>query len=336
LYRYLAASLLVLFLLFNGVAFSEPIAAAVSGQEKKMLDGSFFQPYLVVNWKDADFSAEYQIMKEVEMSHIIWQWTIDSKSKQAYYPTNITGFSRASSNDLVGSSLQEAKKANIKVWLGLNWNSDWFGHYANNEKWLTNEVSLSKIVVHELWQQYGEDYADTIAGFYIPLEIDNVNFRKGKNQKRLAMACKEITETIHVTTAKPVMIAPFFNENRGQSAVQYADMWGKILEEAPIDVIALQDGIGCDHASVSTIAKWLETLNIKIKAVRPATELWSDLETFTPELTSAPIGRIISQINAERKYVTNFTSFSFTHYDSPNNGQAERFGQYREYVRSVH
>jgi hypothetical protein len=68
LYRYLAASLLALFLFFNGVAFAEPIAAAVSGQEKKILDGSFFQPYLVVDWKDADFSAEYQVMKEVQMN----------------------------------------------------------------------------------------------------------------------------------------------------------------------------------------------------------------------------------------------------------------------------
>jgi hypothetical protein len=348
LYSFLAGSLITLSLL-NGVASARPIAVTAPPPKfgaavlplkdtaigTQLVDGGFFQPSLIVNWTGIDFSAEYDTMKAVKMSHVIWQWTVDSKRKQAYYPTALPGFPRVSSRDLVGLSLKEAKKKGMKVWLGLNWSDDWYKHYANDEKWLANEVSLNKAIVRELWQQYGNTYGNTIAGFYLPMEVDNVNFQDGEKQQRIAGAYKEITEAIHSTTAKPVMVAPYFNQTTGLDAFNYAAMWGNILKVAPIDVIALQDGIGCGHASVSTIGTWLAALGTKIREVRPTTQLWSDLETFTPEFMPAPMDRVISQINAERHYVIKFTSFSFTHYDSPSSGQVELFRQYKEYVNSL-
>lgn len=340
-YRFLTGSVIIIILmLLNGIALANAMAVSAATLKNntvgaQRLDGGFFQPGLVVNWTNSDFAVEYDAMKTLAMNHVIWQWTVDSKKKQAYYPTSLPGFSRISSRDLVGMSLREAEKKGLKVWLGLDWSDDWYKHYGNDEKWLTNEVSLNKSIAQELWRQYGETYTNTIAGFYLPMEVDNVHFQDKEKQKRMARAYKEIVEEIHNTTAKPVMVAPYFNQTLGQDAPKYADMWGDILKVAPIDVIALQDGIGCGHASVSTIGTWLAALSAKIKDVRPTTQLWSDLETFTSGFVSAPIDRVISQINAERQYVTNFTSFSFNHYDSPNNGQAEQFRQYREYVDSL-
>lgn len=350
MYRMLAASLTAIILIFShGVGFAKPMdetsLVPESGKEasiwKKdtvnpsLLEGSFFQPSLVLNWTNADFAAEFDVMRSLGMNHIIWQWTIDSKEKQACYPTVLPGYSQLSPRDLVGISLEEAEKKGLKVWIGLNCNDDWFTYYANNEKWLANETSLSISMVQELWCRYGPAYTDTIAGFYLPLEVDNVHFKNKERQSRMAKAYKELAEMIHVTTSKPVMIAPFFNEGRGQDARTYAEMWGNILKVAPIDVIALQDGIGCEHASVSSIGNWLEALGTKIREIRPATELWSDLETFTTKLQSAPIERVISQIQAEKQYVTKITSFSFNHYDSPNTGHAGQFLQYKEYVDSL-
>lgn len=301
----------------------------------RRLAGSFFQPSLVSDWKQDDFAAEYRVMMEVGMNHIIWQWTVDSKEKRACYPTVLPGLSQIASLDLVEISLQEAKKAGMLVWLGLNCNDDWFTHYANNEKWLANEASLGQQIMQELWRQYGGSYGDVIAGFYLPLEVDNVHFRDEDKRKRLARAYRLLADEAHDKAAKPVMIAPFFNEHLGQDPRQYADMWGNILKAAPVDVIALQDGVGCDHASTATIGQWLAALQGKIKEVRPQTQLWSDVETFTPELEAAPIERVIGQMKAESKYVQAFTSFSFNHYDSPNNGRKEQFRQYREYVGSL-
>lgn len=327
----------IIILLLNTVALAAPMSIEIVKSNTavpQILDGSFFQPSLVTNWTETDFSDEYNTMRSVGMNHIIWQWTVDSKQKQAYYPTKLLG-SQASSKDLVGVSLKQAEKKGMKVWLGLNWNDDWFKYYANNEKWLTNEVALNKRIVQELWRLYGNDYGETIAGFYLPMEVDNVHFRDEKKQKRLAMAYKEIAEAVHNVTGKPVMTAPFFNPSRGQDAREYAEMWGSILKNAPIDVIALQDGFGGGYVTTAIIEKWLAALGRQIKNVRPMTQLWSDLETFTPEFLPASIERVISQINAEQKYITKFTSFSFNHYDSPNQGNLEVFRQYKKYVDSL-
>lgn len=331
--------------LASGVVLASPEVApsAAAGLRKinsskdntQILAGSFFQPSLVTNWTERDFAAEYDAMRAVSMNHIIWQWTVDTKAKQACYPTGLPGYSQIFREDMVKNSLAQADKKGIKVWLGLTSNDDWFRYYANDEKWLTHEVGLNKKVVQELWQRYGGDYGDTIAGFYIWMEVDNVHFQNSIKQKRIAMAYKEIAEEVHLVTGKPVMIAPFFTQGRGQDAFRYADMWGNILKTAPIDIIALQDGFGGGHVSVTAIGKWLAALKMKITEVRPQTELWCDLETFTPDFLPAPILRVVSQINAEQGFVSNFTSFSFNHYDSPNNGHMMPYLQYKKYVDSL-
>lgn len=340
------AGILIYLILVNGVALASPEKASSAVTEPRVISsskvnpqilaGSFFQPSLVTNWTERDFAAEYDAMKAVSMNHIIWQWTVDTKAKRACYPTGLPGYSQIFREDMLRISLAQADKKGIKVWLGLTANDDWFRYYANDEKWLAHEVSLNKNIVQELWQRYGDNYGDTIAGFYIWMEVDNVHFQNSIKQNRIATAYKEIAEEVHQVTGKPVMIAPYFTQKRGQDASNYANMWGNILKTAPIDIIALQDGFGGGNGSVTEIGKWLAALKTKITEVRPQTELWSDLETFTPDFLPAPIQRVISQINAERSFVSNFTSFSFNHYDSPNNGHRMLYLQYKKYVESLH
>lgn len=329
----------------TGVAVAAPetaLPAAAKSPEltgskvnTQILAGSFFQPSLITNWTEQDFAAEYDAMKDVSMNHIIWQWTVDTKAKQACYPSALPGYSQIFHQDMVNLSLAQAEEKGIKVWLGLAANDDWFRYYANDEKWLTQEVSLNKKVMQELWQRYGGSYKDTISGFYIWLELDNVHFQNNIKQDRMALAFREISEEAHRTTGKPVMIAPYFAQDRGQDAVGYANMWGNILKTAPIDIIALQDGYGGGNVSETEIRSRLAALKKKIKEVRPQTELWSDLETFTSDFEAAPIPRVISQIKAEQDFVSNFTSFSFNHYDSPNNGHMLPYFQYKKYVESL-
>lgn len=336
LQRIVAGSMLSLVLVISAVALAAPVAVPNSSNAKsQILAGSFFQPSLVANWHESEFAAEYEAMKAVGMDHIIWQWTVDTKAKEACYPTALPGYSQIFREDMVNLSLAEADKLGIKVWLGLTANDDWFRYYANDEKWLTQEAGLNKKVIEELWQRYSGRYGDTIAGFYIWLEADNVHFQNSVRQNRLAMTYKEIAETAHHTTGKPVMIAPYFTQGRGQDAAEYAAMWGKVLKTAPIDIIALQDGFGGGRVSTADIGNWLGALQGEIIKVRPQTELWSDLETFTPDYSSAPISRVISQIRAEHKFVSKFTSFSFNHYNSPNNRHGLLYFQYKKYVDSL-
>ena len=272
-------------------------------------------------------------MKSVKMDHVIWQWTVDSlpSRKWTYYPTSIAGYTQHNTYDAVGTSLAEAKAKGLTVWLGLNWTDDWWSKGASDDVWLNNEFNLSKTIAQELWSRYGATYGTTIAGFYMTMEVDNVNFQTTVLQDRMAAVYKNVADYVHTNTGKPVMIAPFFNASAGQDPAAHAAMWGRILATAPVDIVAVQDGIGVGHATVANIAAWLCPLRTAIKTARPSTQLWSDLETNTPGYTSAPVSRVIDQLNAEKTCVDKFTTFSFNHYDSPQQGHAAEFNEWKAY-----
>jgi hypothetical protein len=302
-----------------------------------ILDGSFIQPSLSGWWTTANFATEYGWMNGVRMNHEMWQWTVDSSARKmcTYYPSAISAFpkqcQRNGRGDPVYDSLIEAQKAGLVVWLGLNWSDEWWNNYANDNAWLTTQFGYSKQIAQELWNRYGGAFGNTIAGFYMTMEMDNLNFQTQVTQDRMAYVYKDVADYVHANTGKPVMVAPFFNETLGQNATQYAAMWGYILTTAPIDIVALQDGVGVGHASVATVGPWFSAMKNAILAARPSTQLWSDLETMTGS-SPAPTQRIIDQINAERPYVYTFTSFAFNHYQSPQQGFTTQYNEYKAYV----
>jgi hypothetical protein len=308
--------------------------ATPGGNNTNVWQGSFFQPYLTDSWSATNFATEFQYMKDVKMDHVIWQWTVDSlpSRKWTYYPTTMAGFTQHNTYDAVGTSLAQAQAKGLKVWLGLNWTDDWWSHYANDNVWLTNEFTISKNAAQELWNRYGAQYGSTIAGFYLTMEMDNVNFPTQTTQDRMIAVYSDTANYIHATTGKPVMVAPFFNSSTGQNATTYASMWGYIVTNAALDVVAVQDGIGVGHATTANIGAWLSPLRNSIKAARPSTQFWSDLETMNPDFTPAAVSRVIDQLNAEKAYVDKFTTFSFNHYDSPQQGQTANYNAWKAYT----
>lgn len=311
-----------LILVFSTTAFATlpatPLRTSTTSSGLGALSGSFFQVYLVNGWKRAEFDKNFRVLKNRGMDHVIWQWTADSFHKKTYYPTAMSGWENELGYDAVGISLASAKATGLQVWLGLNWTDDWWNHYANDKDWLQNEFKIGQKVCKELWSRYGSEYGDTIAGFYITMEVDNVNYDSAVQQQNMVDVYTTITNYIHKQTKKPVMVAPFFNEAGGATPQAYANFWGKILAKAPIDIIALQDGVGVHHATASSVGVWYQKMHAKIKAVRPKTELWSDLETFdeiNEDYKPASTARILAQIKAEKPYVKKFTTYAWLEFN---------------------
>jgi len=217
---------LILLLSIFELSFSKPI-----------LQGSFFQPDLPVKWGPEGFAKEFDIMKTLKMTHVIWQWTVDSKNKIAWYPTSLQGYKQNIAYDALAVSLQEAQRTGIKVWIGLNDNSDWWKNYAHDGAWLHQEFEIGKQIVSDTWNKYSEKYKDSIAGYYIVFEMDNVNFFDEKSKQNMAKEYKNICDHIHSLTKKPVMVAPFFNMyyiGNKMNEVQYARLWHDILLVADV------------------------------------------------------------------------------------------------------
>jgi len=284
----------------------------------------------VEHWSAKEWDNNLYLLKQAGITdHIIWQWTLDSQKKLAWYDTHIPGYKKIPGiKDPIGTCLAGAKKSGHKIWIGLNWTNDWWKYFANNLSWLENEFSISRNVSDEIWEIYGKNYGNTIAGFYFTMELDNQHFLHIELQKRMQLVYRKTADHIHSKTKKPVMISPFFT-NAGHMKVQeWQAMWENILFAAPIDVINMQDGCGASndggnttHATISTLAPWFEATKCAIQKKRPTTLLWSNVETFDMDekgrfLPAKDSNRILQQIKAVTPYVSKISSFSFIHYQT--------------------
>merc|ERR1711904_341623 len=113
------------------------------------------------------------------MNHLVWQWTVDNTPSKtgAFYPTKLPGIKQTNVGaDPIKASLVEGASNGIEIWLGLANNDDWFQKFTSDTDWLKAQFTLCKDVASELWDLYGPEHGGTIAGFYMPFEVENLHF----------------------------------------------------------------------------------------------------------------------------------------------------------------
>lgn len=314
----------------SNTVFITPVPAGDQG-DHPVFKGTFLQPDLADSWTDAEWDNEFHYMSNVGVNQLFLQWVADSKGFTAVYDTDVAGFTQNTSKDLVGKALEKAEKYHSEIYIGLVLNEDWFIKYANDQAWLDNEADIVKSFVDEIWERYGEHEAFT--GWYLSFEVDNWNLPTETEWNRLATYYLEVIDHIKsYSPDKPVVISPFFNPNGGLDSNEWKDMWTYILNIVPIDIIALQDGVGAGHATVSTLPEWFEATRDAIDIAQTHTQLWSDTETFTLDFEPMDIAKIVKHMKAVQPYVSHYISFSFNHYLSPQQVDPLYFETYENYV----
>ncbi len=332
-------------------------------KSKKILEGTFIQPNLISDWKSEQFDQHFKEYRAIGFDHIILQWieykNLSASIRHTYYPSSLQG--RKLEKDLLTNLLNYGQKNNIKIYIGLNINDEWWEIIDKSptelNEWWNNEAAESIMLVNDIWNKY-KQYAklhgfNALAGWYIAFEADNFYFNTVEKQNILAKQYNVIVNNIHKITNLPVMISPYFNRALGliYGPKKWRSMWENILYQTDIDIIALQDGIGCDREvicedknrekAIKNVGKWFKATRDAIRKSKKKIELWSDLETFVEErvdgksrFEAASIDRIICQIEAELPLVDKFTSFSFQAYQDYD--KAPRlFEDYKKYVDNV-
>lgn len=292
-----------------------PAHAAPTCTMAPKLDGSFAQPKLIDDFTDAQLSNEINVLTGACMTDQILQWTADTKANTTVYPSGLgSPYTQSTKTDVVGRVLTAADNR-INEYLGLQINDDWWAKYANDPGWLNAQATAATNLAADLNAKYGTH--PSFAGWYLSFEVDNWNFTTQASWTAMANFYSTVAGYLHtLTPGKPVVISPFFNTAGGQTSSQWTTMWQYILANAPIDVIALQDGIGAGHAQTSQLAEWFGATKAAIPT-GSSTQLWADAETFTPDFNPLGIGTVVADLKAEAPYVTRFWSFSYDHYDSP-------------------
>lgn len=300
--------------------------------------GTFIQHYLVRGWTDAQWQAEFRAMKELGMDILIFGDTADGKDKVTYYPTSIPGFRQAEGHDdTIENCLRNAKKANIKVFFGLNFNGDWWRKAARDPEWLFGQMREGNAIADELYARYKKRYPKNMYGWYWVWEVDNLNYNSPEHMATLAKAIDINVRHLHaLDRSMPVMLCPFMNHKVGE-AQPYADLWKYVFANTDLgkgDIFAPQDCIGAGGLNLDIYQDWFARLKKAVDS-KPGLSFWVDTETFVQEdWTAGTIDRFVRQLKDLRPYVKDYVTFAYSHYYSPNNTAPGYHETLKQYVKT--
>lgn len=330
-------------------AFTAGQAQAQATTPLPQLSSSLISPSQAAPWDEARWNNELAAMKQVGMSSLVLTASISDSTayqtgshlgaKTAYYPTTVSGYQRASIAgtpvDVVGAALKSAKSFGITVWLGLQVdNTTWFGSGQIDPAWLANQAALAGSIAQDLWAQYGSEYQDTIAGWYVPYENNNYDaVVSGSLNRPMIMhtffsQLSTAIDAVHSGTfqpQKPIMISPFYFSALANSS-DYQEFWRISLAGTSIDVVALQAYADLtnsyqetDNARASMVSQWTAAVARGVAEAGSGAQTWANIELFqsNPNIGAATMKYALVAIQAAAPYVSAFTSFSFSSHWSP-------------------
>ncbi len=241
----------------------------------------------------------------------------------AWGETPSVGSAEAEVRDPIANLIAAAEHHGMGVWLGLSLDPNyWQGVF---DPAASSEANIALML--ELEERYGDSPA--VVGYYLPEEIEDRSFNSERAHEAMIQYLAAMVDAAHGQVGKPVMVAPYFGMNPDGDF--YAAWWDVTLSRAPVDVIAMQDGVGTRRTTAAQGVSVYRAL--QPVAAKHGVALWSDLEVFEQthgwpvdelawQARPATIESVIEQLELEAPYVEKFVVFDFTHYMSPRLGAA--------------
>jgi len=294
----------------------------------KLIEGTFLQFQTAMREvSPAQWAQELDAMRAVKMHTIILQWT------------QVDGQNLFEPPDPFPTILELAHQRRMKFVFGLRHDSRWWREWGNAE-YLREEARESAALAREVYRRYGKHPA--FAGFYIPYELWDGSWTETQVEnlrellRAIGGACRQLAP------GKPVFLAPFFAGLLPPE--RFEQLWLKLLQGKPVDVVALQDGVGArgwDEQIEERVPPYFAAMQRACR--QQGVKLWCDLECFRltnanpsrPQFAPASAERVIRQLRVVSPYVERVVTFDFYHYMSPYRGEAHK-ALYEGYLKAIH
>lgn len=320
--KFLYIALIILIFTFGLIYFNSPLR---SNRNYPIITGSFIQLDMTQHWNSNDWKNELNYLKENKMKYIIITNVSQTQGNitNTCYKNNISGYKKIYGNiDPVELCLKNAEHLNMKVFIGPNFNTDWWQVPADNYLWLNSQMERANVVADDLYKKYHSKYPNAFYGWYFPYEVDNAKYTKISEFKNLANAIN-----IHINHLNskgerlPILLSPFMNSSAG-TANQYSSNWQYLFSKTNFkkgDIFCPQDSVGSGRLNLEEVNSWYTALK-KAVAKKPGMLFWSNAENFDyVNNSSVPLDRFLKQLTLESPCVDNIICFSYSHYYSPNN-----------------
>lgn len=353
---------------FVCVLFSLIIAACSSSATPErrtdpVFSGTFLQPSTAVQWSDERWEDEIEAMKQDGITDLIIQNIADQTSSMSgsgewsmYYDGDIEGLEDAERYpNVVEPTLEACKGTGIKVWIGLSLFEDFY-YLGGLTPQYKNCCKIAAALVEDIYARYGEEYKDTIAGFYFTPEFSNIAW-DCLSAKQLSTGLNIVIDKMNeVCPELPILLSPFQTNYVTLGKGDLIALWSNILTYANFrdgDIIAPQDAVGANFSTVDDLETNWKILRELVDSADADIVLWANCESFTlarfqnifsgiglPPVTentmSVPVcmDRFAYQLDIASRYCDKIITFSYNHYLSPNYVMPTFIDAYRYYVEN--
>ncbi len=277
---------------------------------------------LLLDWSEKEWEQELSDMRNAGITLAIPARTM--RLGRTYYFSNV--FETFDEHDYLSPFMRAAASVGMEVYLS-GMISDYFFTAADDDfqRMMKRDVSIYETVFGELLELYGNQCR--ISGLYISHEADYSNLGNRVRQDAAREFFGLLYGKLKETTGLPIMSSPFFTKSA--SPEELGRFWDQFLDRPMFDVLALQDGVGCDRDILpEDLPDYFEQFARALS--RHEIELWHDCETFSFNpgyrrsnfdrtkiwLHPAPIGRIARQYEAARPFVQRTIAWEFGHFQS--------------------
>jgi hypothetical protein len=240
--------------------FNPIVWAGQDDCETKNATRTFFQVWRFhANYSSTQWHEHFMDMQRHGFSEVILQWS--SYGKVSYFYDHRPGREVSLSLPMI---LQEAKKAGLKVWLGLHYDPDFWDVISAEEKredYLRERIQDLEKTIPLLVRVIEREDPDrkVVAGWYISDEVDDSNWRDVNTQPLLTEYLRGVSERLKSATPEyPVLISSYLTGKMSPTA--YGNLCKKILAETFIDTLLLQDSVGTGKMSLPKLKLYLENL----------------------------------------------------------------------------
>jgi hypothetical protein len=271
-------------------------------------------------WNKEDWKAELTDMAEAGIDTVILARTMRFGS--VYYYSNY--FETHREQDYLKCFMEAAAETEVKVFLSGMISDHFFTSSDQDfQRLMKRDVYIYRTIITELLNLYRDHPG--IAGVYLSHEADNENLLSPKRFTAAQEFFGNIYQDLKRETDLPILSSPFFTKHTKPRDI--ADFWRRFLDRPMFDIIAMQDGVGCNREITP------EDIRIYYQQITPVfaekgIEFWNNVETFSFNpgykesgfdrnkiwLQPAPIERIANQYAVGQTFASKSITWEYGHF----------------------
>lgn len=251
---------------------------------RPLLNGTFYQPLARHSeWSDEQWHELEAVLADTSVRDIVIQWT--AADGVAFVPDEDRAVVRPSP---VGRLLSLAGKEHLAVWFGLELDRRIEHSLDATPRALSAEIVSVEATLETLFlslERYLEGHHG-FGGWYITTELHDGEWLKQPGRGLVTAHLTRIVDRLKRIRSGPVAISAF--ATGGLPVDEYARILSAVAEQAGIDLLLFQDGVGAVGRSIDDALAYATAFQASLSGRRPRFGLVVELFEMNTDGGAAP------------------------------------------------